>query len=788
MKKRTLLFIVMCLALAGTALAGSITESQARKIAAEFMNSHQMPAYTLQTAKKAPSMSAGSDKAAYYVFNASRGYVIVAGDDRAPAVLGYSDKGTFDAQDVPEAMQQLLDSYTAQIEALEWGAKAAPTLKSGAAIAPLVPCTWSQNNPFNILFPYVSAGKHAAVGCVATAMAQVMYYWKWPAHPSKLIPGYTSSSLKIEMPALPPVDFNWDAMQNTYQTTDTSSVEALAASQLSLYCAQAVQMDFKASSSGATTTQIPMYLAEYFDYKGSAHALSRINYTSQEWADTIYRELSEGRPVIFSGSKNPGGHAFICDGYDGNGMFHFNWGWNGDSNGFFLLNILNPEIQGTGSANGEYGYIYSQAILVGVEPGEAYNIFAMTITSVSLDSYVNTRESSEDDFQAIVTGLFHNYMSEVTAVRFGWGLYDEDGNLVKRLQGSYSTASTPGKYFTSNKTLNFGAGITSGTYRIVPICSEYEPTNWRPCNGADKNYIEVTINGNSCTFKGYGSASTPQYIVNSITTQGNLHNGHPVDLNVNLTNEGEWSMRILQMFVDGTFASGGTVCLDNGETADIPFSYTPSEPGTYNLTFSFNSDGSDPIGSYTLVIEEMPEASLTASIQILNITDATNKIVTSDKFSASYTIVNTGSTPYDEDLLLRLYKNTHDNYGNLVQAQSHHVNLAPGDTIVLQADFDNVVDGWRYFASVYCYSAGSVVKIKSSSFYTIVFPEAPQVMKGDVNNDGTVNITDVTTLTNYLMGNTSIPIDDVNADMSEDGTLNITDLTMLINMIMAQAE
>ena len=367
---------MMCLLAITTTWAAPVNENQARSIAVNFMANHSMRSTSLRMAHKAPMVkTAGADNAAYYVFTGNRGgYVIVAGDDRVPAVLGYSDKGTFDSQDVPEAMQYLLEGYAAQIEALEQGVKAAPQLTSGPAIAPLLKAQWSQNNPFNILLPYIPSGKHAYVGCVGTAMAQVMHYWKWPARPTCNIPAYTSEyqytneTLTYYMPELPVTDFDWEAMQNTYQTTDTASAAALAAATLCLYCDQAVQMTFKKASSGASTSSIPGFAAAYFDYDAGAHMESRVGYTTQGWADLLYSEVASGRPVIYSGSKKSGGHAFICDGYDGQGMFHINWGWNGQSNGYFLLNVLNPDEQGTGSADGAYGYIMSQGAIVGFQP------------------------------------------------------------------------------------------------------------------------------------------------------------------------------------------------------------------------------------------------------------------------------------------------------------------------------------------------------------------------------------------------------------------------------------
>ena len=197
MNRISILLLAVCLAMAsGTAWAKSINENQARRIAESFMTSHRMPATGLKLAQKAPQLNAPSQagNAAYYVFNSGQtqgGYVIVAGDDRAPAVLGYSDKGAFDTEAIPEAMQELLDSYAEQIKALSQGYKTVSLTSSGPAIAPMLTSCWNQKSPHNLLLPFVN-GNRAVVGCAATAMAQIMYYWKWPARPSMTIPEYTT--------------------------------------------------------------------------------------------------------------------------------------------------------------------------------------------------------------------------------------------------------------------------------------------------------------------------------------------------------------------------------------------------------------------------------------------------------------------------------------------------------------------------------------------------------------------------------------------------------------------
>jgi hypothetical protein len=793
MKKVKTLVVMMCLMAVTTMMANPISEHQARTIAARFMANHAMPSTTLKMAIRGPQLSvpnASSSQSAYYVFNGSQahsGYVIVAGDDRAPAVLGYSDNGTFDANNVPAALQELLDGYAAQIAALSKGGQTVKLQPSGEAISPLVTAAWSQNAPYNTLLPMLPDGKQAVAGCVATAMAQLLYYWKQPVQVTTTLPEYTSQSLGIYMPALEPVDFNWESMQDTYLRNDLDSEGAQAAARLTLYCAQSVKMDYYYGYSGANTNHIPRVLNTYFGFKGSAHCEYRENFNTQSWADYIYNELAEGRPVVYSGSKASGGHAFICDGYDGQGMFHINWGWDGMSNGYYLLNVLNPDAQGTGAASEAYGYIYSQYIVSGIEPGDGAGEFALTSGNVALNGAVTTRASSASSFTATVTGRFYNYTNQSMAVSFGWGLYQGD-ELVSVLYQSGSSSLPSGYYFsTNNQALNFGQGITSGTYRIVPIYSEFYANNWRPCKGGDVNFIEVTIEGDNCTVTGHGTAGARSYIVNSITHSGSMHHNRPVDLTLNLTNDGYSQNNLLYMHVNGNFNSTGLVGLEHGESGDVPFRFLPTAPGVYTCVFSFNQDGSDPLCQTTLTIAQMPATELSMTYEIQNITDEPNMIITDEKYRLKLTITNNGSETYYDDITVKLYKNLDGTYGSNAQILNQLISLDPDQSTELQFDFDNVINGWAYFAAIYCYSAGQQQFMTSTPYYTINFPEepdVPEVLLGDVNGDGTVGISDVTLLIDHLLGGAGAPIVEANADVDSDQSITISDVTGLIDMLL----
>ena len=784
----TLLFIGYMAAMT-TVHAETINENQARAIAAQFMGTHARATGSLKMTHKAPRLgSAASDgKAAYYVFNSSAtsgGYVIVAGDDRAPAVLGYSDQGSFDPADVPEAMQELLDGYAAQMTALSQGAAAASRLNSRAPITPLLDCAWSQGNPYNILLPFVG-DKHVPVGCVATAMAQVMYYWKYPVRPIATIPAYTTESLSINMPALTPVVFEWSQMRHTYETYDTLSTNALAAATLSLYCAQSVEMDFTKNSSGASTRDVVTALINYFDYNQSARYISRESYTTAQWEDALYNELAASRPVIYRGSKASGGHAFVCDGYDGNGMYHFNWGWNGSSNGYFLLSVLNPDIEGTGSSYGPYGYIYSQAMIIGMRPGGSSSTnLEVTSKYIEILNFTGTRSSTNSDFTLDQTTHFLNSMSQSISFDYGWALYRPDNTMIKMIYSATRNSLKSHYYFHPSVTLSFGSGLSSGTYRIVPMYSEVGTGNWRPCLGADINYIEININGNSCTATAHGVSTTPNYTVNGISATGHMHVNRPVDINVNVTNVGDTRNDLIYMFANGNFFASAFVDVEKGNSADVAFSYMRDTPSYVNLTFSLNEDGSNPIASYPITITTMPQATLKGQARALNVVDASNKIINDNSFRVELTINNQGTSEYNEDIVAKLYKHTYGNYGTLVETKTQTISLAQRRSVTIQFDLGNVMDGWQYFVKTYYYSSGYEVSLAGTSTHTINFPDEPTYRKGDVNGDGEVNIADINTIIDIILGrDVSISVQ-TRADVDGNNEINIADVNAVIDLIL----
>ena len=357
----SLLMAVMTMA----ASAAPVHVDAARDVAMRFVRSvasgklMRPTTATMQLAYTAVS-TAHPQQADFYVFNTSDGgaFVIVSGDDRAEAVLAFGD-GAFDQGNVPCNLDAMLNIYREQLEYLHAHPGVQVELNTppeGEAIPPLVTCNWGQSSPFYDQCPLLE-GVRSVTGCVATAMAQVMYYWRYPAD-LPAVGGYLTRSHRIYLQALPRVTVNWASMINDYAATAYTNDQSAAVATLMRYCGQAVRMDYSPMGSGAYVRD-QLSAMKSFGYNSGATQMVK-GYTSyDEWDVILRQELLAGRPLLYS-ANDPvaGGHAFVVDGYY-DGKYHVNWGWNGNYNGYFALGAFN--VRG-------YKFLSSQEILYQLFP------------------------------------------------------------------------------------------------------------------------------------------------------------------------------------------------------------------------------------------------------------------------------------------------------------------------------------------------------------------------------------------------------------------------------------
>ena len=338
-------FVLFCM----DASAADVDATAARAVAESLLQSRlsgQMRAgvqsdLVLAHVEPASSRSGATD---YYVFNVSDGsaFVIVAGDDRAEAVLGYGD-GAIDMATLPSNMRWWLDQYKRQMECLrnlpadQTLAQPRRAATEDLTVAPLLTCKWSQETPYNDQCALYQ-GERCATGCVATAMAMVMDFWKYPETLPALT-AYWTPTLHIPIEALPGVTLDWENMKDDYSRGYTEAQGAAVAT-LMRYCSQACMMD--CSPGGSSSSGLEQLMAfKKFGYNSSARYLERDSTTAEAWIAMINSELAAGHPIPYCGRGDNGGHAFVLDGCE-NGLYHFNWGWGGMCNGYFVLDILEP--------------------------------------------------------------------------------------------------------------------------------------------------------------------------------------------------------------------------------------------------------------------------------------------------------------------------------------------------------------------------------------------------------------------------------------------------------------
>ena len=350
-------------------VADPISREQAKQRVMAFQkkqgDTRQLKAVTSEK-RLAPRKGAVANEP-FYVFDRgnNEGYVIASGDDQTIDVLGYTTEGTFDYEQLPPQLKDLLEVYSRQIAAIQAGAPVQKLPASHPKVEQFMTCKWSQGSPYNLLCP-LDGGSRSVTGCVATAMAQILYYNREKSvdETQAAIPGYTTWTKGINVSGISagaPID--WVNMKDTYSSA--SELQKQAVAQLMLYCGVSVEMDYTSSSSGAQIYKVAEACKKYFGYGNSVKFIEHPG-NEDDWDKTIYGELAAGRPVYLGGYNTSAGHAFLTCGYE-NQRYYINWGWGGQSDGFYYLTNLTPG-DGQGIGGSADGYNSGRTAIIGFEP------------------------------------------------------------------------------------------------------------------------------------------------------------------------------------------------------------------------------------------------------------------------------------------------------------------------------------------------------------------------------------------------------------------------------------
>lgn len=710
------------------AKAESVSKSDAFNTAQQYLLSKgKILNQSITPYRSVRKVNGQPESAYYYVFNAEsgNGYVIVSGDDRTPEILGYVDNGSFDKDNIPENMKSWLQLYVDQIKyladnnitvdkrAIKARAKAQATRHS---VPVLVSTRWNQGKPYNITCPdyYLEEDSKEstalplrsgpASGCVATAMAQVVNFYKFPNKLKTQIPAstvsYTSekdgSKKSITQKAIPrntPID--WENMRDTYNWEDghVANAQDSAVANLIHMCGQAVNMHY-GPSSGAVTSNAKDVFLNYFGFDDSAYWVDRSSCSIDEWFDALYQELSAGYPILFSGHSSGGGHAFVIDGFDGEQLFHVNWGWGGGSDGWFLIGILNPgDNSGIGASSSSDGYSMGQGALLNLRLPDKIKVeksTCMTIHDIKVSG-------------TTISGHFINWTGATNSFSTGIVKINDDNTLS--LVSSTQTCNDMSKNTYKDLSFNIKGRLKPGTYRLSPASKLTSNKIYRPELDMKRNYILAEVDSSKNITLTY-VRPVEDICVDTIVYPGSLAVNENQEIKVTFRNNGDEYYREIYMFASQTdekiyTKSRSIVAVRKGETVDVSYFFKPEETGTYNLWFCTDDKGNDVIGQDTMVIKtesQFNNAKLT--ISSYTISNLVNGVIYGKQMVGKAAIKNNAKEDFKGKIKLQLWHQPNST-GTAWTSSSHtyDVDIMAGKIANVDFHFDNLTENNKYYIS-----------------------------------------------------------------------------------------
>ena len=689
--KKSLLTTLVYLFSIVLAVSAPVDEQKARKLASDFLRS-KMPATRSVSANLSRAVTGVVDgpDAGLYVFNTDNSFVVISADDDLPSVLAYGLSEPYDAEKAPDAMKALLEAYNYEVKRAVKTRTVVPTHDD---IAPLITTKWNQKSPYNLLCPATKSG-NCPTGCAATAMAQIMYYHKWPE------------------------TFDWDKMQTTYQSSDTLE-SGKAVAELMASCGEKVFMKYGENESSASDFYVCEALRYDFGYSGFTDRVVRDHYTAKSWDELIYSELAANRPVFYSGQsvssgKGIGGHAFVIDGYqakDEVGYFHVNWGWGGNSDEYFLISVLNPYYQYTGGNAGSSGYSFSQSAVIGIqksetEPNSNTSRFYVDSLYIENDKGTYTRVSTSSDFPKIKANftIFNLSLPEkARAYDLALALY-RDHELVSILdEGSLLDIMGDSMKYESGERLYselaVGKNLADGLYQIRLLSRENGNTNWEWANNTINKYIELDINGTTMTTKTHGLYDRPaisSFVINSVSISDSCKVGEPIKITINVTDNNKTGNSPLFLYGNASLEqgkdkfqllTGGGTNLDPGETGTVVLEYTPQRAGKFVFYLSGNvNELTDSLYRF--------EASVSGlALEMDLIVDGAEKVssgwneLKGTAISGVLQLTNMGVETYDNSIFIRLLGVKGADYR---ETKTMSAKISIGETVDIPFSFEDL--------------------------------------------------------------------------------------------------
>ena len=607
--------------LSNTLMRGLLLSALTAMSALPLYSKHLSPEQALNrvrnstVSRKAPMRASGmrlvSSPDMLYIYQSDKGFIALPSDDSAPALLGWCDEGTYTPGTNPQ-FDYWLESYAAQIryaaahraEAYQSVSPANAAEADRPAIEPIVKTEWNQEYPYNDLCPRVD-GHKTVTGCVATAMSQMIRTHKHPYRPTgKHSYDWHASYRGVTVDSTLSMDydtiaFDFNNMPYIYDKKSTDE-QREAVAQLMLACGISVNMGYNVGDSGAATMRMGTALMEYFKYDKSIWMPMRNYYGLEEWQELIYNDLAKGLPVLYAGFGTGGGHQFICDGYSGDGYFHFNWGWGGMSNGYFLLDALNPNSLGVGGGAG--GFNYNQQITLNVTPAVEGSNYTYLVYCGGFKT-VDTTPKADD--RVTFKGGYYNYSLHTlpAGTYFGIEIISE-ANDTTYVQGSEAMRLPP---LDGQESFEVRwPALADGTYQVSPVLKD-EYGVWKPIHSPldSHGYYTATVSDGQTVLS---QEALPQIAASQLSLDSKLYVGAECGVSFTVTNTGEseYIWKVAPALLDSTGAIAATaptleVDLMGGASRQVSnyiVTFTPVasaksavrkaaaalEPGDYTLT------------------------------------------------------------------------------------------------------------------------------------------------------------------------------------------------------------
>ncbi|MBP5798184.1 MAG: thiol protease/hemagglutinin PrtT [Bacteroidales bacterium] len=497
MKKLSLLFGLIVLTAMGLH-AGPVSQHKAQQLGARFLSTTTLNQRSADIQLNLVTMATDLAKGAvdYYVFNmkGGEGFVIVAGDDRVKPILAYSTTGSYNPEDVAEGFAYTLGVFQKEIQYVrEHNLSATPDIvdewnrvtstghlfngrSARSVVGPLCQTIWNQNFPYSSQCPEdeEGSGGHVYAGCVATAMGQVMKYHEWPERGTGSH-SYNPSGYEQQTANFGETDYHFELMPLALDSTSTEE-DYYYIAQFLHHCGIAVDMQYSGHGSGAYSMDVPPALRNYFSYTCDDDVTLGFwgwnFYSNEEWIQMLKEGgLDEQLPLYYSGADDngAGGHAFVCDGYDENDYFHFNWGWSGRDDAWCPIGALNTTKYAFNDQNGFIGHIipqnsvyYQRTDSVAnfmVEENAAMNGVVLSWDNPSLDLNGNALTAIE----SVTIRRDNQEIATLTDIEVGAAMTYEDNDLEP---GLYEYA-----IFVTNE-----AGISRAVYRSILVGDKCEVT------------------------------------------------------------------------------------------------------------------------------------------------------------------------------------------------------------------------------------------------------------------------------------------------------------------------